>query len=130
MREKLAARPIEFRFWHTEWKKWLKNCAVGEDGRVWDLTTNKVLENVIPLQSIGFKDKNGSEIFDGDVLRDPAVFQQGNDFRYVMEWDRWQWVVWDFDRQEQWKILSELDLEDLEVIGNIHENPELGKETA
>jgi uncharacterized phage protein (TIGR01671 family) len=70
----------------------------------------------ILMQSTGLKDKNGVEIFEGDIgwddhqeVRGQVIFENGA-FKY------------------EWENISE-DLfevtDDIEIVGNIHENPEL-----
>lgn len=73
------------------------------------------------MQSTGLKDKNGKEIFEGDILFGHA----GEDFWEVVEFDteEGKWI-----RRDIW-YNSKLDLSEnnefMEIIGNIYENPEL-----
>lgn len=77
-------------------------------------------ENTILMQSTGLRDKNGKEIFDGDILFGHA----GEDFWEVVEFDEadGKWVRKDLC------YYSKLDLSEnnefMEIVGNIYENPE------
>lgn len=80
-------------------------------------------ENVILMQSTGLKDKNGVEIFEGDIISGwvSAHSHSGRDeVLKVVEYqvDR---ARYNFDAIDVFVD----DKEYLEVIGNIYENPEL-----
>lgn len=91
--------------------------------------------NVIFMQSTGLKDKNGAEIYEGDILLSTASENQE-------DWKKWQVHYADGRFLIDYKQIpkdkrkrKKLELEDLcednvwfyglEVIGNIYENPEL-----
>jgi uncharacterized phage protein (TIGR01671 family) len=122
---------IKFRFWHTKLKKWLKNCAVANDGKVWDLTTNEEVKDVIPLQFTGSKDKNGKEIYEGDVVYCNSCEEDDNGGVFRVVWGYFEdccvegetWVL-DGLTWEQTVYYHSLE-KDIEVVGNIYENPEL-----
>ena len=84
-------------------------------------------QDVVLMQSTGTKDKNGVEIYEGDILKLHAIFLAPDDkigyleyspkygYSIILEGNR-------LYRQEYWASTNKLNYE---VIGNIYENPEL-----
>lgn len=96
----------------------------------WQLISGKVGAMIIDTiisetlgECTGLRDKNGKLIFEGDILRHNSgtlhevVFEQRNDKAYF------GWVI---DKVETWQFDGDF-LRQLEVVGNIHDNPELLK---
>ena len=79
------------------------------------------------MQYTGLKDKNGVEIFEGDLLRvldnKNGVLQVEFKNAYVGGW------VLTHNSTDDWLSLGARKSEDIEVIGNKYENPELLGET-
>ena len=117
-------RELKFRAWWKDTKRIL-------DGDEWYMTCSGAKHlhyAVIPYSDDDFiveqytdlKDKNGEEIYENDILEDGS----GEPLEY--------WVV----RFEDGKFIGStqgvnediFELTDLEIIGNIHENPELLEE--
>lgn len=96
----------------------------------------------ILMQFTGMVDKNGKEIYEGDILS--ADFPFGSMFLGIIEYDNFSYklakihqigvdmkheyanftVYWNAG-QNDWYLLGQLCSYDLEVVGNIWENPEL-----
>jgi uncharacterized phage protein (TIGR01671 family) len=76
-------------------------------------------EDVILMQYTGLKDKNGKEIYEGDIVRDSGNGDVGEIVWGVYEW----YCTLDFGTD-----LNKALYRHCEVIGNIYENPSLLEE--
>jgi uncharacterized phage protein (TIGR01671 family) len=110
-------REIKFRAWNMDTQSWL---YFGVEG------IPKEIENRIDYtlvhQYTGLKDKNGKEIYEGDLFGNPEVL------RCVVEREpSGAYVLRFIDEKMKGKKISILDqkVEKSRVIGNIYENPEL-----
>lgn len=91
-------------------------------------------QDAILMQSTGFHDKNGVEIFEGDIINCGHLFT-GSPFEEEDEYEEEQGVVKfincgfnvEFKNGNTLFVDIMLTCEDIEVIGNIYENPELLK---
>jgi len=128
-------REIKFRAWDIERKKMYKvyqlDFSENDDGIfcheqaqilvnktewVWLLEDEHIL-----IQYTNLKDKNGKEIYEGDILRDnedreigSAIFKDGC----------FSFCVPESEEDEEWEMYL-YTVMDKEIIGNIYENPEL-----
>lgn len=74
-------------------------------------------------QSLGIVDKNGKEVFEGDIVR---VWSQGVCRICVVVWNELNCYFFLRHPSEPWYISADMArTETFEVIGNIHDNPEL-----
>ncbi|HEO6600953.1 hypothetical protein B7935_03170 [Streptococcus agalactiae] len=79
------------------------------------------LDDYILMQSTGMLDKTGVEIFDGDIVK--LRYTISSDFE-LFKVNQFRGGSWRIDNRRRGSDLW-LRNEDCEVIGNIHENPEL-----
>lgn len=118
-------REIKFRLWCKNKNDWESNdWAILPDGSLVEIKSN----GVIPIsnkthrlmQYTGLKDKNGKEIYEGDIVR---TKRESKIKGYVTMYQGC-WCICHY--YTYYKLFySFADAEPIEVIGNIYENPEL-----
>ena len=86
------------------------------------------------MQYTGLKDKNGKEIYEGDIISYKALKEKRKDkiFRNVIEWANYSgtlgWIIRGNDKRVYIPLNSnQVFNHNIEIIGNIYENPELLK---
>ena len=109
----IKARKIEFRAWNVHYEKMYNWGNVGKG--VFDN------DDYVIMQFTGLTDKNGVKIFEGDVVKVPTEW---NSLIGVVEYNDYlaSFNAWLQNRKEGCFLITD---EDIEVIGNIFENPEL-----
>ncbi|EAG6493509.1 hypothetical protein G5775_001150 [Listeria monocytogenes] len=80
-------------------------------------------DDVVLMQYTGLKDKNGKKIFEGDIVEiDVHDHLDGNVIKGKVIFLEGAWLVTD---SGSFAISLWSEINEIEVIGNIHENPEL-----
>lgn len=126
---------LRFRAWDKEFKEMVQVDALVFDEQVIKATykngnvVKEDLKNYVLMQSTGLKDKNGKEIFEGDILttgkRTGVVKKHRTLGFYIND-----------ARGDNWWFGSDVDLAEFEdftrdvarkigILGNIYTNPEL-----
>lgn len=117
------SRPIRFRAWDTEKQKWATRTGNGFiKAYKWDTIIEVEQEGLEFQQFTGLRDKNGKEIYEGDVVR---LFEGRKNERIdVVEWEEnsAKFV------KSQSPGSDMFGGEGIEVISNIYETPELLKQ--
>ncbi len=82
-------------------------------------------EEVDLMQYTGLKDKNGKEIYEGDIAKTTFCFPNQNEERIGLVYFDYTDLQWQLGEPCDWCSFSKEKFEECEVIGNIYENPEL-----
>ena len=130
-------REIKFRVWNPIKKEWLDNgdgCqeidfrySLDCNCLMFDNDSIDIPKGCIPVQFTGLHDRNGKEIYEGDV------FELGDNFPSEVYWDTptGSWKIRELgivkSRGEEYQRTHEIMGYTIlpTVIGNVHENPEL-----
>ena len=116
-------RKIKFRAWDENEKIMRNISCIFWNTLEWyisrfELDGKDMKEGMPIMQYTGLKDKDGKEVYEGDVIN--------GDFPDVVFWDddRGQWMLRNSENPDDtlWEIMRD---NNPEIIGNVHENPEL-----
>lgn len=126
----------KYRAWDSANKEMFKDTfAITENGQVVVVEQESVasspdyvfVDHLVIMQSTGLKDKNGKEIFEGDIVQFEDCYEV-SDFLYIntgiIEWCQGGFHVTNRDSVLMEDLLDGDSL-DVTIFGNIYENKEL-----
>lgn len=124
-------REIKFRAWDLTSKKFDANIYIHLDGWIMDTEIDDGRDDLILMQYTGLVDKNGKEIYEGDILKYYKIFDFNKKYEEKRIFEVKYMALHNCgDCTEDSGIgfnfyLLEDRLEYIEIIGNRFENPEL-----
>jgi len=122
-------REIKFRAWDEQRKEFMDNNIFfvygnGDIGFTWSFPiAQKYTEKpprAVLMQYTGLKDKNGKEIYEGDIIK-------GYEYIRTIQYRESFGAFRAMSTQSRGVPLYKSTLENMEIIGNTYENPELLK---
>jgi len=127
-------REIKFRAWDKEKNEMTESICLGG----LHIPYNSNQDNYVLMQYTGLKDKNGKEIYEGDIVACERSFWKENKKICVVEWKEYDAgfnlfypndpvdseVLADRKKEQELSMFQVWEHE-REIIGNIYENPDL-----
>jgi len=125
-------REIKFRAWDGEKMVSVNDIVFsGKEPKAYWRENSVTETSSIINQFTGLHDKNGKEIYEGDILKWKCSKSGSNKVKVhlvTIEWCRHHYQLTIYDNKEKWATQKSFwNASDRELIGNIYENPELLK---
>lgn len=129
-------REYKFRVW-DEKNREMQPCGIGDNGHVtvWkdeesalycvgvvNEGSSSIIRDIDVMQYTGLKDKHGVEIYEGDILS-----HNNYSLRTVIYEEKYARYMFKQLNDHTYYKINNFQLVEIEVIGNIYENPELLK---
>lgn len=125
-------REIKFRAWLKEERKMVnvETLFIGINRLCFGNSKTEDLffrdfEEVELMQYTGLKDKNGKEIYEGDIL-----FFRDENMKYIVVWQDTAFIIKSIEIRKYLEKMCWLDDTEIccEIVGNIYENKKLSEE--
>lgn len=118
-------RERKYKMWLTETKEWIIDFLIDSNGVDYfiiddnnNLIPNAFKEKVEIVEYTGLKDKNGKEIYEGDIISGEEHWAWGKNWKKLVEFEDGKFYPFGTGDWEP-------DIDQIIIIGNKFENPEL-----